>query len=178
MYLCNLRKHILEYVFYLMSTSFRIIQSESDHVRLKTNQQIQQQRITPLTSDQWPLKADTSSAQTNAPFPSNIAAIDFGTTYSSIVFKREGDEGINNLKLNGIYERVPTAILLQVVDRPQDPYLPVKVIVKEYGYRALTEYSRLREKDCKQYICFGRIKMTMKQNQVSCQYYNKCIPTS
>ena len=32
---------------------------------------------------------------------------------------------------------------------------------------ALTEYRRLRERDCKNYIYFERIKMTMKQNQVT-----------
>ena len=150
-----------------MSTSSRIIQSESDHVRLKMNQQIQQ-CITPLLSDQWPLKAEQiSSAQTITP-PANIAAIDFGTMYSSIVYKTEGDDTINYLKLNAIYKRVPTAILLQVVDRPQDPHLPVKVTVKEYGIRALTEYSRLRERNHKDYIYFERIKMTLQHDQVNC----------
>ena len=112
-----------------------------------------------IFSDHWPLKyeQDTSSAQTNAPSPANIAAIDFGTTYSSVVYKTEGDETINYLKLNAIYERVPTAILLQVVDRSQDPHLPVTFIVKEYGMRALTEYSRLRERDRKNDIYFERI---------------------
>ena len=62
----------------MFTTCSRIIQSESDHVRLKMNQQIQQPRITPLTLDQWPLKAEQiSSAQTITP-PSNIA-IDFCT---------------------------------------------------------------------------------------------------
>ena len=155
-----------------MSTPFRIIQSGSDHVGLKLNQEIQQQRITPLLSDQWPLKAEQISSAQTITSPPNIAAIDFSTMYSSIVYKTEGDDTINYLKLNAIFERVPTAILLQVVERQQDPYLPVKVIVKEYGMRALTEYSRLRERDRKNYIYFERIKMTMKQNQVSCQCYN------
>ena len=168
MYLCGLKKHILKSIFYLMSTSSRIIQFESDHVRLKMNQQIQQQRITPLTSDHWPLKAEQISSAQTLTSPSNIAAIDFGTTYSSVVYKTERDERINYLKLNAIYERVPTAILLQVVDRPQDPHLPVKVIVKEYGMRALTEYSRLRERDHKNYIYFERIKMTLQHDQVNC----------
>ena len=155
-----------------MSTPFRIIQSGSDHVRLKLNQEIQRRCITPLLSDQWPLKAEQISSAQTITSPPNIAAIDFDTTYSSIVSKTEGDDTINHLKLNTIHERVPTAILLQVVERQQDPYLPVTFIVKGYGMRALTEYSRLRERDRKQYICFGRIKMTMKQNQVSCQCYN------
>ena len=131
-------------------------------------QVIREHNMRAIFSDHWPLKSeqDTSSAQTNAPTPSNIAAIDFGTTYSSIVYKTEGYETINYLKLNTIYERVPTAILLQVVDRPQDPQSPVKVIVKEYGMRALTEYSRLREKDRKQYIYFERIKMTLQRDEV------------
>ena len=67
--------------------------------------------------------------------------------YSSIVYKTEGDEAIDYLKLNTIYEHVPTAILLQVVDRPQDPHLPVKFTVKDYGMHALTEYSRLKERE-------------------------------
>ena len=163
----------------------RIIQSESDHVRLKTNQQIQQQRITPLTSDQWPLKAEKVLTQIKATSLSNIAAIDIdfvGTTYSSIVYKIEGDEGIIYLKLNGIYERVPTAILIKVLDLPQDPHLPVKVVVKEYGMRALTEYSRLRERDRKNYIYFESVKMTMKQHQVTYSMLQLqtllCIPIS
>ena len=152
----------------MFTTYSRIIQSESDHVRLKTNQQIQQQCITPLTSDQWPLKAEQIfSAQIITP-PSNIAAIDFGTMYSSIVYKTEGDEAIDYLKLNAIYERVPTAILLQVVDRPQDPYLPVKFTVKEYGMRALIEYTRLGERNRKNYIYFERIKMTLQRDEVNC----------
>ena len=150
-----------------MSTSSRIIQSESDHVRLKMNQQIQQ-RITPLLSDQWPLKAEQISSAQIITSPANIAAIDMGTTYSSVVYKTEGHKTINYLKLNAIYERVPTAILLQVVDRPQDPDLPVKFIVKEYGMRALTEYSRLRGRDHKDYIYFERIKMTLQHDQVNC----------
>ena len=73
-----------------MSTSSRITQSESNHVRLKMNQQIQQQRITPLTLDQWPLKAEQISSAQTITSPSNIAAIDLGTTYSSVVYKTEG----------------------------------------------------------------------------------------
>ena len=133
---------------------------------------IQEHNMRAIFSDHWPLKSeqDTSLAQIVAPSPANIAAIDFGTTYSSVVYKTEGDETINYLKLNAIYERVPTAILLQVVDQPQDP---VKVIVKEYGMRALTEYSRLRERDRKQYIYFERIKMTLQHDEV-----RTCIFTS
>ena len=151
-----------------MSTSSRIIQSDSDHVRLKMNQQIQQQRITPLTSDHWPLKAEQISSAQTITSPSNIAAIDFGTMYSSIVYKTEGDYTINYLKLNAIYKRVPTAVLLQVVDQPHDPHLPVKVAVKEYGMCAQTEYSRLRERDHKDYIYFERIKMTLQHDEVNC----------
>ena len=139
-------------------------------------QVIREHNMRAIFSDHWPLKSeqDTSTAQTNAPTPSNIAAIDFGTTYSSVVYKTEGDEAINYLKLNAIYERVPTAILLQVVDRPQDPQSPVKVIVKEYGMRALTEYSRLRERDRKNYIYFERIKMTLQRDEVIICIYFTC----
>ena len=124
--------------------------------------------MTPLTSDQWPLKAEQiSSAQTITPLP-DIAAIDFGTMYCSIVYKTLADEEITYLKLNYIYERVPTAILLQIVDRPQDPYLPVNVRVKAYGMYAQTQYSRLRERDHKNHIYFERIKMTLQHDEVIC----------
>ena len=150
-----------------MSTSFRIIQSGSDHVRSIINQEIQQQRITPLTLDQWPLKAEQISSGQKIGSPSNTAAIDFGTTYSSVVYKTE-DEAIDYLKLNAIYERVPTAILLEVVDRPEDPCLPVKFTVKEYGMRALIAYSRLRERDRRHYIYFERVKLTLHHDEVNC----------
>ena len=135
-------------------------------------QVIREHNMRAIFSGHWPLKSeqDTSSAQTIAPSPANIAAIDFGTTYSSIVYKTEGDDIINYFKLNTIYERVPTAILLQVVDRPQDPHLPVTFTVKEYGMRALTEYSRLRERDRKDYIYFERIKMTLQHDEVRITY--------
>ena len=141
-------------------------------------QVIQEHNMRAIFSDHWPLKSeqDTSLAQIIAPSPPNIAAIDFGTTYSSVVYKTEGDDTINYLKLNAIYERVPTAILLQVIDRPQDPHLPVKVIVKEYGMRALTEYSRLRERDRKNYIYFERIKMTLQHDEVRTCNFNSPSP--
>ena len=77
-----------------MSTSSRIIQSESDHVRLKMNQFIEQ-RITPLFSNQWPLKTEQISSAQTITSPTNIAAIDFGTMHNSIVYKTEGDYTIN-----------------------------------------------------------------------------------
>ena len=50
---------------------------------------------------------------------SNIAAIDFGTTYCSLAYKTKGDPGVTVVRLDSFFQRVPNAILLRVTGKHQ-----------------------------------------------------------
>ena len=62
--------------------------------------------------------AKMPTVRKNEPVPSytNIAAIDFGTTYCSLAFKTAGDSGATVMRLDGTDRRVPNAMLLQVTE--------------------------------------------------------------
>ena len=50
---------------------------------------------------------------------SNIAAIDFGTTYCSLAYKTKEDPGVTVVRLDSSVQRVPNAILLRVTGKHQ-----------------------------------------------------------
>ena len=50
---------------------------------------------------------------------SNIAAIDFGTTYCSLAYKTKGNPGVTVVRLDTSVQRVPNAILLRVTGKHQ-----------------------------------------------------------
>ena len=89
----------------------------------------------------------------------NIAAIDFGTTFCTLAYTTTGDPEVNTLKLDGVHQRVPNAVLIkrqgevcQVVD---------------FGYRAQETYSKMRSDDRVNHIYFERMKMILKRDEVN-----------
>ena len=90
----------------------------------------------------------------------NIAAIDFGTTFCTVAYTTSGTDLINILKIDGIHERVPTAILLQSLARGEYK-------VAEFGYGAQKACSKMRASDRHNYIYFEQIKMILKRDDVS-----------
>ena len=65
--------------------------------------------------------------------PSNVAAIDFGTTSVSLAYTTERDDKINTFFIDQIHERVPNAILLEKMN---DGTCEVKHLVQ--GLKILT----------------------------------------
>ena len=100
----------------------------------------------------------------------NIAAIDFGTTYCSIAYTTEAGDGISTMKLNEVYTRVPTAILLKRKGLVNDPStglsIGVECKIDSFGYEAQSKYQKLRMNDRSQYIYFERMKMRLQHDKV------------
>ena len=90
---------------------------------------------------------------------SNVAAIEFGTTYCSLAYITEGYQ--EPTMMNFVYNnpRVPTSLLLKRNDDNGT------VDVKCFGYEARREYTRIRPKSQHQYIYFDRIKMSLKEEE-------------
>ncbi len=92
--------------------------------------------------------------------PRNIAAIDFGTKNCSLAYITENDrleltQGIPKLPLNGMYLRVPTALLLNAHGE-----------VEAFGHDARSLYGNLEEKEKKAFYYFEAIKMNLQRDQV------------
>ena len=103
----------------------------------------------------------------------NVAAIDFGTTFCSLAYTTGAEEQrIGNVKLNEVYLRVPTAVLLCQKqdcrnDDADDP-VPKSVAyeVKSLGYDAQEEHRKLRSHDRSKCLYFERFKMNLQQDKV------------
>ena len=89
----------------------------------------------------------------------NIAAIDFGTTFCTLAFTTRGDTEVNTIKLGGVHQRVPNAILLR---KGAD-----KCRVVDFGYRAQDAYAKMRPSDRVNHIYFERMKMILERDEVS-----------
>ena len=99
---------------------------------------------------------------------SNIAAVDFGTTYVTLAYSTRGDDEVNTLVLTKVnmfvlYKvnmdtRVPNAILLRKDGTSLE--------VSSFGQEARTNYARMRPNDRKNHVYFERIKMLMKREEV------------
>ena len=92
--------------------------------------------------------------------PRNIAAIDFGTKNCSLAYITENDtieltQGVPKLPLNGMYLRVPTAILLNVQGE-----------VVAFGNDARTLYGNLEDHERESYFYFEEVKMNLQRDQV------------
>ena len=89
----------------------------------------------------------------------NIAAIDFGTTFCTLAYTTFGDAEVNTLKLDGIHQRVPNAVLVEKGER--------ECRVVDFGYRAQETYSKMRSGDRVNHIYFERMKMILERDEVS-----------
>ena len=96
----------------------------------------------------------------------NIAAIDFGTTYCSLAYTTEGDEGASCLRLEGYYARVPNAILLKKSDTSDRGDHAINWEIKAFGSRAQVVYASSRSEDADKYLYFERVKMNLQHDQV------------
>ena len=90
--------------------------------------------------------------------PSNVAAIDFGTTSVSLAYTTERDDKINTFFIDQIHERVPNAILLEKMN---DGIYEVKA----FGTRAQDAHTKIR--DHQNYVYFERIKMLLERDEVT-----------
>ena len=90
--------------------------------------------------------------------PSNVAAIDFGTTSVSLAYTTERDDKINTFFIDQIHDRVPNAILLEKMNDGTCE-------VKAFGTRAQDAYTKIR--DHQNYIYFERIKMLLERDEVT-----------
>ena len=113
----------------------------------------------------------------------NVAAIDFGTTFCSLAYTTGGEEqNVANVKLNEVYSRVPTAVLLRqkqdcLAGGTDDPVTKsVAYEIKSFGYQAQEEHRKLRSHDRSNFLYFERFKMNLQQDKV--QLYmiiQKCV---
>ena len=116
----------------------------------------------------------TNAAETPAPTrrplsDSNVAAIDFGTTYCSIAYTTAAADETSSLKLNDYYTRVPTAILFKRgkgISRDCNS-VGVECIIDSFGYNAQDKYQRLKRRDNANYLYFERMKMRLQHDKVS-----------
>ena len=90
--------------------------------------------------------------------PSNVAAIDFGTTSVSLAYTTEKDDKINTFFIDQIHDRVPNAILLEKMNDGTCE-------VKAFGTRAQDAYCKIRNHQ--NYIYFERIKMLLERDEVT-----------
>ena len=89
----------------------------------------------------------------------NIAAIDFGTTFCTLAYTTTGDPEVNTLKLDGVHQRVPNAVLIKRQGEACQ--------VVDFGYRAQETYSKMRSDDRVNHIYFERMKMILKRDEVN-----------
>ena len=90
--------------------------------------------------------------------PSNVAAIDFGTTSVSLAYTTEGDDKINTFCIDQFHDRVLNAILLEKMNDGTCE-------VKAFGTRAQDAYTKIREHQ--NYVYFERIKMLLERDEVT-----------
>ena len=144
--------------------------------------------ITPLSRMEAVLRGPASTGQRNA---TNIAAIDFGTTYCSLAFKTEGDSGVTVVRLDGTNRRVPNAILLKIVTEESvcmvckeaqcaneqsctKAAAPIsRMVTKQYNYTvhsfgvvAQENYEKIRKTQYSNHIYFERVKISLMQKHV------------
>ena len=87
-----------------------------------------------------------------------VAAIDFGTTYCSVVYTlQQKSNEIHKLRIDGLHTRVPNAIL---IERKTNA-------VEAFGSHAQTRFSMMKKEVCEKYIYFERMKMILYRTQVS-----------
>ena len=98
------------------------------------------------------------------PSLSNIAAIDFGTTYCSLAIVTALEEFPICIKLDGYRPRVPNAILLK---KESSDATSVCCSIKEFGPRAQDAHTKLMADTVDQYLFFERIKMNLQHDPVS-----------
>ena len=100
---------------------------------------------------------------------SNVAAIDFGTTYCSIAYTTAAADETNSLKLDDYRTRVPTAILLKKGTEISldGSSVGVECIIDSFGYNAQDKYQKLKRRDNANYLYFERMKMRLQHDKVS-----------
>ena len=92
-------------------------------------------------------------------FEGNVAAIDFGTTCCSLAYCFTGC-AIESLKINGVYDRVPTAILLK---KRQNEVINVVDI----GFNAQQRYKNLPAGRYEDHLYFECFEMQLRDESVS-----------
>ena len=93
-------------------------------------------------------------------FEGNVAAIDFGTTFCSLAYCVTGCD-IETLKIDGHFDRVPTAILLK------RRYQNEAVTVDEIGFSAQEKYRDFPPEKHKDFLYFECFKMQLRDETVS-----------
>ena len=101
----------------------------------------------------------------------NIAAIDFGTTFCSLAFTTSSGS-IATLKLNEIFARVPTAVLLRQRESSVSVISDGLVRTPQYdvhrfGYFAQDEHKKMRKEERAKSLYFERFKMDLQMDAVS-----------
>ena len=105
--------------------------------------------------------ANKSRKSIKKDFEGNVAAIDFGTTFCSLAFCVTGCD-IESLKINGVYDRVPTAILLKKKREQNDA-----ITVIDIGFNAQQRYKNLPAGRYEDHLYFECFKMQLRDETVS-----------
>ena len=105
-----------------------------------------------------PLVRMQRKAKVETTFP-NVAVIDFGTTNCSVAYATNGDPQPTLMKFEEQHPRVPTAILLKKENGT--------LKTQSFGLNAKIEYAKIRPGKVDQHIYFERVKMNLKEDEVS-----------
>ena len=102
--------------------------------------------------------------------PTNVAAIDFGTTHCSLAYSTAASaDETSSLKLDDYHARVPTAILLKKGKErlnSDGTVVAIECSVDSFGYAAQNKYQRLKRGDNRKFLYFERMKMRLQHEKV------------
>lgn len=103
--------------------------------------------------------------------PNYIAAIDFGTSNCSLAYSVDRGETIEKFYPSESHDRVPTAVLLDSVDKQSCPAHSIPMSVVDIGKVAQQSYGNLREEEYCKYLYFECFKMNLRpHNEVNLSY--------
>ncbi|XP_011409828.1 PREDICTED: heat shock 70 kDa protein 12A-like [Amphimedon queenslandica] len=101
--------------------------------------------------------------------PTNVAAIDFGTTHCSLAYSTAASaDETSSLKLDDYHARVPTAILLKRGKErlnSDGTVVGIECSVDSFGYAAQNKYQRLKRGDNVKFLYFERMKMRLQHEK-------------
>ena len=113
---------------------------------------------------------ENDSSEIKVKHPTNVAAIDFGTTHCSLAYSTAASaDETSSLKLGDYHARVPTAILLKKGKErlnSDGTVVGIECSVDSFGYVAQNKYQRLKRGDNGKYLYFERMKMRLQHEKV------------
>ena len=113
---------------------------------------------------------ENAASEIKVNHPTNVAAIDFGTTHCSLAYSTAASaDETSSLKLGDYHARVPTAILLKRGKErlnSDGSVVGIECSIDSFGYVAQNKYQRLKRGDNAKFLYFERMKMRLQHEKV------------